>query len=731
MNSQVCGPRGCGRSALCRALCIDVTRHLGTFSVIVHCRLLAREAIPSTLVWRAFAAAFDAAEANAPALLVLEDLDVLCFSGEEVGGGPTVAEARGGAIAAYLLDLITRVSHGVGGMGPCGLEWSRESSMEGFARRVLTLATVVDASSLHPLLSQPSLFGSSKLRVHCDTSTVGARLQLLRALLKFALARSVVTSVDGASPLLRDSPLDNGLPLLLDDALMTDEGDFWEIANQLEGYSLADLQAVVTRAVGESLLGFPRDSSRNVKPSAVIHASHFCKALKDVVPRATESHSFIQPDLRYSHVGGLHTPKEELYDLLTLQRTYPSLVNAAGISMHQGIILVGPPGCGKTHLAVAAVGEAGIRCIHVKGPELLGKFIGSSEAAVRDVFQKARAAKPCAILFDEIEALATKRGGDTTGVTDRVVNQLLCYLDGIEAREGVFVIATTSRPDLVDSALLRPGRFEKVCFCGLPISIVEKTEILAVALQSLNCRIAFDVDTVGPSVPWTFTPADIQAAVNQAQLFAIRETLASTASEWSVSDSEQVTITEEQVMNALHSFKPSLSLQELQRYHRHCLPYLNKTYRGRIESIEHLIVSHISQKSLFDDSICPGKERGSKLSTESPEALSNCRRYRKHGSDLLEKDSSSSNSYDSIGFEPSLISVSPLKAHRTHLHPKDFSTCISDGGSAESTSPQTIDNAPKHDADTKNCSNAPSDPKKAQRLKKSLLQLAGSRVALA
>lgn len=103
--------------------------------------------------------------------------DVLCFSGEEVGGGPTVAEARGGAIAAYLLDLITRVSHGVGGMGPCGLEWSRESSMEGFARRVLTLATVVDASSLHPLLSQPSLFGSSKLRVHCDTCKPYIRLQ--------------------------------------------------------------------------------------------------------------------------------------------------------------------------------------------------------------------------------------------------------------------------------------------------------------------------------------------------------------------------------------------------------------------------------------------------------------------------------------------------------------------------------------------------------------------------
>ncbi|XP_026194499.1 uncharacterized protein LOC34620809 [Cyclospora cayetanensis] len=605
----VCGPRGSGRSALCRAICVDVMRRLGVFTMIVHCRLLAREAMPSVLIRHVLSAAFEVAEANSPSLLLLEDLDVLCLSGEDGGNLPTVAHARGTAIAAFLCDLINGVSEAASAAGSCRLDGlGGQHGVRTSSRRVLTLATSVNLSSLHPLLARPSLFGSSKVEVNCDTSMASARLELLRAL----VGLSAATTERGIplSPPQAVHPASNHLlPVGDARAVTTDAGSLRDIANQLEGYSLADFQAVVSRAVGESLLGYPLKVSEALTspydaekpPLAFIQAAHLRKALADVRPRATQTHAFIQPNLRYCHVGGLHKPKEDLHDLLTLQRRYPLLLRASGIAVHQGVLLIGPPGCGKTHLALAAVGEAGIRCIHIKGPELLGKFIGSSEAAVRDVFQRAKAAKPCAILFDEIEALATKRGADTTGVTDRVVNQLLCYLDGIEAREDVFVIATTARPDLVDSALLRPGRFDKVCFCGLPQSDAERQEILAVALKSLNSNIVLDTTNLASMVPPAFTPADIQAAVKQAQLYAVQEALAACtgAMPYASSDGDapdHAAVTKRHLTAAIENAKPSLSIQELQRYHRYCLPIVNKACHESIRVLENVLL-HSSQEN--------------------------------------------------------------------------------------------------------------------------------------
>ncbi|KAL8450594.1 hypothetical protein Emed_002466 [Eimeria media] len=643
--AQVCGPRGCGRSALCRAVCLDVTRRLGVF----------------TLVRGALAAAFEAAAANKASIVLLEDLvsdalharlphplpctemrlwspylgfdsnsfvslvvfitqDVLCFSAEDGGDRHSVAEARGSLLASFLHDAINRVSGAQTLAHSCARgNLGGAAQSPNAACKVLTLATAVDASALHPTLAHPLLFGSSKLHMRCDTSLVGARVELLKALLELvtaSLPNSKAFTSLMETPEDSDSPIRDNIPLT--------EAQLWNVANKLEGYSLADLKAVVTRAVGESLLSRPVELSRHLnmnwwqvrdsgRQQAVLHYSHLLKAAEEVQPRATQQQSFIQPDLRYCHVGGMHRAKEDLQDLLTLQRSYPSLLKASGISVHQGVLLVGPPGCGKTHLALAAVGEAQIRCIHVKGPELLGKFIGSSEAAVKAVFQRAEAAKPCAILFDEIEALATKRGGDTTGVTDRVVNQLLCYLDGIETREDVFVIATTSRPDLVDAALLRPGRLEKasqrdtsegdtviklwdettkVCFCGLPLSEAERTEILAVSLKSLNADCSFDVETMGHAVPWTFSPADIQAVVNQAQTHAVQEVLAAEPDEQETHYPETVTIDERHFLAALECSRPSLSVH---RYHRYCLPFLSRAYQEQVHTVERLITLSAKQ----------------------------------------------------------------------------------------------------------------------------------------
>jgi peroxin-1 len=156
------------------------------------------------------------------------------------------------------------------------------------------------------------------------------------------------------------------------------------------------------------------------------------------------------------------------------------------------VLLYGPPGCGKTHAVRAAVAATGVRFIGVKGPELLNKYIGASEEAVRGVFARAQAAAPCALFFDEFDSIAPQRGSgsDSTGVTERMVNQLLTELDGVEKLQGVCVIAASNRPDLIDAALLRPGRLDRLIYCGLP-NITERQEILESLLAKVCCALLY------------------------------------------------------------------------------------------------------------------------------------------------------------------------------------------------------------------------------------------------
>jgi peroxin-1 len=182
-------------------------------------------------------------------------------------------------------------------------------------------------------------------------------------------------------------------------------------------------------------------------------------------------------------------------------------------------------GCGKTMLAGAVAGACGLNFIAVKGPELLNKYIGASEASVRDVFSRAAAAAPCVVFFDEFEAIAPQRGGDSTGVTDRVVNQLLCHLDGVEGRTGVYVLAATSRPDLIDAALLRPGRLDKQLYCGFPTH-AERIDILQTIAKKLSLG-SDPIDWAAVAARCeSCSGADLQALLTTAQLNAVHDALA-------------------------------------------------------------------------------------------------------------------------------------------------------------------------------------------------------------
>ncbi|MDA4131183.1 MAG: AAA family ATPase, partial [Thaumarchaeota archaeon] len=195
----------------------------------------------------------------------------------------------------------------------------------------------------------------------------------------------------------------------------------------------------------------------------------FQLALKDIMPSAMREVYVETPDVRWASIGGLDSTKKELKEAVEWPMKYPDLYNTIGYSMPKGILLYGPSGTGKTLLAKAVATESEANFISVRGPELLSKWVGESERGIREVFRRARQASPCIIFFDEIDSLAPVRGlGGDSQVSERVVSQLLTELDGIQSLSGVVVLAATNRMDMLDPAILRAGRFDKLLFIPQP-----------------------------------------------------------------------------------------------------------------------------------------------------------------------------------------------------------------------------------------------------------------------
>ncbi|XP_045592696.1 peroxisomal ATPase PEX1 [Procambarus clarkii] len=222
-------------------------------------------------------------------------------------------------------------------------------------------------------------------------------------------------------------------------------------------------------------------------------------------------------------IGGLAEASSILEETLTWPSTYPNLFSKITLRLRSGVLLYGPPGCGKTLLANTVTANCSLNLISVKGPELLSKYIGASEEAVRNAFERASSAKPCVLFFDEFESIAPRRGHDSTGVTDRVVNQLLTQMDGVEGLTGVYILAATSRPDLIDPALLRPGRLDKCVFCPIP-SLSDREEILQVLSEAVELGEDVDWSQVARSTE-NFTGADLQSVLSTAQVLVAQEAL--------------------------------------------------------------------------------------------------------------------------------------------------------------------------------------------------------------
>ncbi len=458
------GPPGCGKTLIARAVAHETDVR---FFSISGPEIMQKFYGESEGYLRKL---FDEATKHAPSIIFIDEIDSIAPKREDLGGEHQV-ERR---VVAQLLSL-----------------------MDGLKARgqVIIIAATNIPNALDPALRRPGRFDRE---ISIPIPDRHGRLAILEIYTR-------------------------GMPLAQD-------VDLARLADITHGFVGADLEALCREA---AMICVRRilpeiDFAQASLPYESLLKLELCKddflaALREVEPSALREVFVEVPDTTWDDVGGLVQPKRLLRELLEWPAQHGGLFEEAGVKPLKGVLLCGPPGCGKTLLAKAAASATQVNFISVKGPSLMSKYIGESERAVREVFRKAKQAAPCLVFFDEIDALVPRRGsgGSDAGVSERVVGQFLAELDGVEKLTGVFVLAATNRPDMVDPALLRPGRFDVVVEIGLPDE-PERLAILQVQVRGKPIDKKVDLkilaaETVG------LTGADLGAICNRAALNAIRD----------------------------------------------------------------------------------------------------------------------------------------------------------------------------------------------------------------
>ena len=380
--------------------------------------------------------------------------------------------------------------------------------------------------------------------------------------------------------------------------------NFGEIAKKTPGYLAADLQALC-RAAGHNAINRLIKSEMNVdeekekeKEESVINQENiekkkeneknnieidasqsqedslknlyieqedFSIALTQIQPTSKREGFSTIPNVSWENVGGLKELREELYYDIVLPIINPQKLQLVGISKAAGVLLYGPPGCGKTLLAKAVANEAKANFISIKGPELLNKYVGESERAIRSLFIRAKNSSPCIIFFDELDALVPKRSNENNNSSERVVNQLLTEMDGLEDRKQIFIIAATNRPDIIDPAMLRPGRLDKLLYVPLP-DYEDRCSILETITKNLELSIDVDFDKINKDKRMEgFSGADIAALVREAQLHALKR-LNQKEKEKENEDIKEFKINMSDFEYSLNNILPSVSLNDKKKY---------------------------------------------------------------------------------------------------------------------------------------------------------------------
>ncbi|XP_070173404.1 peroxisomal ATPase PEX1-like [Littorina saxatilis] len=464
------GPKGSGKSCLAAALCNTVSRSPTlAHTFIVDCKPLRGKRVET--IQSLLEAAFDEAAWRQPAVICLDDLDVIAPAPDN-----PAAEMSGEALYAAKVSEV--------------LEGLVKFEMRNFSRLAMIL-TSQSRSTLHPSLVASRGFHFVQEVTAIKPPDKAGRKELVLSILE------THSTVRGKTTLERL--------------------DMDTLVSRMEGYVARDIQTLVNRALHFHLARNPTEGK-----TVTLLQDDFDTALEGFKPVAIRNVALhTAGDTGWSDVGGLEDVKVALVETLLWPSKYPELFANCPLRLRSGLLLYGPPGTGKTMLAGAVARECSLNFISIKGPELLSKYIGASEQAVRDLFVRAQSAKPCVLFFDEFDSIAPKRGHDSTGVTDRVVNQLLTQLDGVEGLQGVYMLGATSRPDLIDPALLRPGRLDKCLYCNLP-SQEERRSILQALTGKMMLGDDVELDDIADMCEF-FTGADFKALLYNAQLQAIHE----------------------------------------------------------------------------------------------------------------------------------------------------------------------------------------------------------------
>jgi len=309
---------------------------------------------------------------------------------------------------------------------------------------------------------------------------------------------------------------------------LSSDVDLEELADITHGFVGADLAALSREGAMKALrrylpdIDLEKPISAEILESLEVRIEDFKEALREIEPSAMREVLIEVPKVRWDQIGGLNEVKQKLIETVEWPLTDPQAFRNVGVKPPRGVLLFGPPGTGKTLLAKAVATETRANFISIKGPEVLSKWVGESEKAVREIFKKARQVAPCIIFLDEIDALAPRRSSTTENhVSERIVNQLLTSMDGIEDTEGVIVLGATNRPDILDHALLRSGRFDRMIFVGPP----DEDERHAIfRVHTVDMPLDKDIDLKNLAARTEgFTGADIEGICREAGIIALRK----------------------------------------------------------------------------------------------------------------------------------------------------------------------------------------------------------------
>ncbi len=343
---------------------------------------------------------------------------------------------------------------------------------------------------------------------------------------------------------------------------LAEDVDLEKIAELTKGYTGADLAALVREAAMHALRRYlPEIDIEQEKipvevlEKMIVKMEDFISAFKDITPSGLREIQVEVPEVKWEDIGGLEQVKQELREVVEWPLKYPQAFARMGIKPPKGILLFGPPGTGKTLLAKAAATESGANFIAVRGPEILSKWVGESEKAIREIFKKARQYAPAIVFFDEIDAIAYVRGTDVgSRVGERIVSQLLTEIDGITDLQDVVVIAATNRPDIVDPALIRPGRLEKLIYVPPPDE-EGRLEILRIHTRSIPLNDEVDLRELARMTEG-YTGADLAALVREAAMIALRDDINMRSVGW------------KHFEDALKKVRPSVTSQMIEYYQR-------------------------------------------------------------------------------------------------------------------------------------------------------------------